>query len=155
MFSLSMVYIAHFLFFLMLRRPPRSTRTDSLFPYTTLFRSGVRLLVGRALAGRVQIQDAIGEAVLWSLGALWLMTMGGGILLSRTILRRVDEVATINREVMVGDLGRRVPLRGSGDEFDRLAASMNSMLSRIEELMVGMRTVTDSIAHELRSPLTR
>src|SRR3546814_1850344 len=85
MFSLSMVYIAHFLFFLMLRRPPRSTRTDSLFPYTTLFRSGVRLLVGRALAGRVQIQDAIGEAVLWSLGALWLMTMGGGILLSRTI----------------------------------------------------------------------
>src|SRR3546814_6024690 len=56
---------------------------------------------------------------------------------------------------MVCDLGRRVPLRGSGDEFDRLAASMNSMLSRIEELMVGMRTVTDSIAHDLRSPLTR
>lgn len=116
---------------------------------------GVRLLVGRALAGRVQMQDAIGEAVIWSLGALWVMSVGGGFLLSRTILRRVDEVAAINREVMVGDLGRRVPVRGSGDEFDRLAASMNSMLSRIEELMVGMRTVTDSVAHDLRSPLTR
>jgi signal transduction histidine kinase len=56
---------------------------------------------------------------------------------------------------MVGDLGRRVPVRGSGDEFDRLAASMNAMLDRIEELMVGMRTVTDSIGHDLRSPLTR
>lgn len=116
---------------------------------------GVRLLVGRALDGRVKIQDAIGEAVLWALAALWAMAVGGGLLLSRTILRRVDEVAAINRDVMVGDLGRRVPVRGSGDEFDRLAASMNAMLDRIEELMVGMRTVTDSIGHDLRSPLTR
>ncbi len=116
---------------------------------------GSLLLVGRALEGRVQIQDAIGEAVLWSLAALWAMTVGGGVLLSRTILRRVDEVAAINREVMVGDLGRRVPVRGSGDEFDRLASSMNSMLARIESLMTGMRTVTDSIGHDLRSPLTR
>jgi len=116
---------------------------------------GARLLVGRALAGRLLIQDAIGEAVLWALAALWTLAVGGGLLLSRTILRRVDEVAAINREVMVGDLGRRVPLRGSDDEFDRLAASMNAMLERIEELMVGMRTVTDSIGHDLRSPLTR
>lgn len=116
---------------------------------------GVRLIVGRALEGRVQIQHAIGEAVTWALAAVWVMTMGGGLLLSRSILRRVDEVAATNREVMVGDLGRRVRLRGSGDEFDRLGASMNSMLARIEELMVGMRTVTDSIGHDLRSPLTR
>ena len=116
---------------------------------------GVLLLVGRTLEGRVQIQHAISEAVLWALAALWAMSVGGGLLLSRIILRRVDEVAAINREVMVGDLGRRVPVRGSGDEFDRLAASMNSMLARIESLMVGMRTVTDSVGHDLRSPLTR
>lgn len=116
---------------------------------------GVRLLVGRALDGRVKIQDAIGESLLWALAALWTMAVGGGILLSRIILRRVGEVAAINREVMVGELGRRVPVRGSGDEFDRLAASMNDMLSRIEELMVGMRTVTDSVGHDIRSPLTR
>ena len=116
---------------------------------------GSLLLVGRALEGRVQIQEAIGEAVLWSLAALWAMTVGGGLMLSRTILRRVDEVAAINREVMVGDFGRRVPVRGVGDEFDRLASSMNSMLDRIESLMMGMRTVTDSIGNDLRSPLTR
>ncbi|MEQ8818454.1 MAG: HAMP domain-containing sensor histidine kinase [Thalassobaculum sp.] len=116
---------------------------------------GVRLLVGRALEGRVAIQDAIGESLLWALAALWAMAVGGGILLSRTVLRRVGEVAAINREVMVGELGRRVPVRGSGDEFDRLADSMNAMLSRIEELMVGMRTVTDSVGHDIRSPLTR
>ncbi len=116
---------------------------------------GVRLLVGRALEGRVQIQDAIGESLLWALTALWAMAVGGGILLSRIILRRVGEIAAINREVMVGELGRRVPVRGSGDEFDRLAASTNAMLSRIEELMVGMRTVTDSVGHDIRSPLTR
>lgn len=116
---------------------------------------GVRLLVGRALDGRVKIQDAIGESLLWALAALWSMAVGGGLLLSRIILRRVAEVAAINNEVMAGELGRRVPVRGSGDEFDRLAASMNAMLGRIEELMVGMRTVTDSVGHDIRSPLTR
>lgn len=116
---------------------------------------GVRLLVGRALDGRVEIQDAIGGSLLWALAVLWAMAVGGGALLSRTILRRVAEVAAINRDVMVGELGRRVPIRGSGDEFDRLAGSMNAMLSRIEELMVGMRTVTDSVGHDIRSPLSR
>lgn len=116
---------------------------------------GVRLLVGRTLEGRVQIQGAIRESLLWALAALWAMAVGGGAVLSRTILRRVGEVAAINREVMVGELGRRVPVRGSGDEFDRLAASMNAMLRRIEELMMGMRTVTDSVGHDIRSPLTR
>lgn len=116
---------------------------------------GVRLLVGRALDGRVKIQGAIGEAVLWALGVLWVMAVGGGLLLSRIILRRVEEVAAINEGIVVGDLARRVPVRGSGDEFDRLAASMNAMLTRIEDLMVGMRTVTDSVSHDLRSPLTR
>ena len=56
---------------------------------------------------------------------------------------------------MAGDLGRRIAVTGSGDEFDRLATSLNAMLDQIERLMTGMRLATDSLAHDLRSPLTR
>jgi signal transduction histidine kinase len=56
---------------------------------------------------------------------------------------------------MEGDLSRRIPLGGSGDDFDQLAASLNHMLARIEALMAGVRQVSDNIAHDLRTPLTR
>jgi signal transduction histidine kinase len=84
-----------------------------------------------------------------------LFGLVGGALIGRYSLRRVDAVRTTGEEIINGDLSRRVPLSGSGDEFDRLAATINEMLDRIDTLMTGMRLVTDSLAHDLRSPLTR
>ncbi len=81
--------------------------------------------------------------------------MGAGILISRSMLGRIEAVTEASRKIMAGDLSRRVPLNGSGDELDRLSESLNAMLARIEELMAALREVSDNIAHDLKTPLTR
>lgn len=84
-----------------------------------------------------------------------LMSLIGGIIISRSAARRADQLAKTAEGVMAGDFSRRAPVVGSGDEFDRLAEQLNAMLARIENLMQSSRHVGDSIAHDLRSPLTR
>jgi len=85
---------------------------------------------------------------------LILAVIGGGIV-SVSVLGRVEAVARTSREIVAGNLSQRVPLRGSDDEFDHLASSVNAMLDRIEDLMRNMRQVSNDIAHDLRTPLTR
>src|SRR6202023_511501 len=74
---------------------------------------------------------------------------------SLSVLRRIEAVSQTSRDIVNGDLQRRIPDRGSGDEFDHLAASLNAMLNRIQTLMEGLRQVSNDIAHDLRTPLTR
>jgi signal transduction histidine kinase len=71
------------------------------------------------------------------------------------MLRRIEAIAATCEPILAGDLGRRLPTRGIGDEFDRVAALFNAMLDRIEHLMAGLRQVSSDIAHDLRTPLTR
>lgn len=78
-----------------------------------------------------------------------------GLVFSRSLLRRVEAVNKTANAVRTGDLSRRIPQTGAGDELDHLGANLNSMLDQIERLMAGMREVSDNIAHDLRSPLTR
>ena len=84
-----------------------------------------------------------------------LLGLLGGALMSRNMLQRLDAINRTSGEIMAGDLTRRVPRTGSGDEFDTLAENLNRMLDRIERLMKGLREVTDSVAHDLRTPLNR
>lgn len=88
-----------------------------------------------------------------------LVTIGFGVVIglmfSRSLLHRVDAVNKTALAIRGGDLSRRIPLSGSGDEIDHLSENLNSMLDQIERLMAGMREVSDNIAHDLRSPLTR
>ena len=81
--------------------------------------------------------------------------LGLGFLASRSVLSRVDHLTSATRTIMDGDLSGRLPLQGSGDEFDRLSQSVNEMLSRIEHLMHGLKEVSDNIAHDLKTPLNR
>lgn len=118
-------------------------------------RGGFRLLVGRDMGAREALRRTILEAVGWGLGAALLLGAFGGWLLGRYLLSRVETVSRTSRRIVDGDLSQRVPLSGTGDAFDRLAENLNRMLARIETLMTGMRVVTDSLAHDLRSPLTR
>lgn len=116
---------------------------------------GSRLLVGRDMEARRSFQTTLLRNLGISLGVTLAIGLIGGIMVSRRLLRRVDAVTETSRRIMDGDLTQRVPQGRSGDEFDRLAESLNRMLERIESLMGGMRLVTDSLAHDLRSPLTR
>ncbi|HLW26170.1 MAG TPA: HAMP domain-containing sensor histidine kinase [Kiloniellales bacterium] len=116
---------------------------------------GSRLLVGRDMQARREFQNRLLQNLAFSLTLTLVVGVTGGVLLSRRLLRRVDDVSETSRRIMEGDLTQRVPQGRSNDEFDRLAESLNRMLERIEALMNGMRLVTDSLAHDLRSPLTR
>ncbi|MEQ8355845.1 MAG: HAMP domain-containing sensor histidine kinase [Kiloniellaceae bacterium] len=116
---------------------------------------GYHLFVGRDTVERGNFRDTVVGALAWALLPALGLGLIGGALIGRYSLRRVDAVRAAGADIVGGDLSRRVPLTGSGDEFDRLAATINEMLTRIETLMAGMRLVTDSLAHDLRSPLTR
>ncbi|WP_340116840.1 HAMP domain-containing sensor histidine kinase [Pelagibius sp. 7325] len=116
---------------------------------------GYHLFVGRDTVERGDFRDIVAGALAWAVVPALLLGLGGGALIGRYSLARVDAVREASEDIVRGDLSRRVPLSGSGDEFDRLAVTINAMLARIETLMGGMRLVTDSLAHDLRSPLTR
>jgi hypothetical protein len=83
------------------------------------------------------------------------LAIAGGYFMSRNLLARLDSINRKSHEIMAGDLSQRLPLTRAGDEFDTLAANLNRMLDRTERLMKGMREVTDSVAHDLRTPLNR
>ncbi len=118
-------------------------------------RGGYRLLVGRDVQQRVELVGLIESAFWWAGAGILALGVAGGLLISRHTLRRVDAMAAASEQIMAGDLARRVPRNGSGDELDRLAESLNAMLDRIEQLMTAVRQVSDNIAHDLRTPLNR
>lgn len=90
--------------------------------------------------------------------ALAIMGLGALVIwfgIGRNALKRIDRMTDASRKIMAGDLSQRLPVGGSGDEFDRMSASLNAMLERIEKLNEGLRQVSDNIAHDLKTPLTR
>ena len=104
-------------------------------------------------SARARARDPLGHAVgAWRDGAV---RHRRGYLVSRNLLARIDAVAATTRTIMEGDLTGRLPVNGSGDELDRLSESLNLMLARIEQLMAGLREVSDNIAHDLKTPLNR
>jgi signal transduction histidine kinase len=116
---------------------------------------GFRLLVGRDLEERERIYGIISNAGRWSFALVVVLGLAGGFFVSRRVLRRIDAMTDTANTIMAGDLGGRLPIAGTGDELDRLAGNVNAMLERIEALMRGLKEVTDNIAHDLKTPLTR
>ncbi len=113
------------------------------------------LVVGRDVSQRLKMDRLIMDALVWGLGLTVVLGGVGGLLTSRWMLKRIDVINKASREIMAGDLSRRIPSRGAGDEFDRLAGNLNAMLDQITKLMDGVRQVSNNIAHDLRGPLNR
>lgn len=116
---------------------------------------GELLLVGRDVAARAAFDRTLWRALLWAMAALLGLALATGWFLARLVRVRIAEIDGAARAIMSGALDRRVAVRGTDDEFDRLAGTLNAMLDRIETLVRDLRTVTDSLAHDLRSPLGR
>lgn len=116
---------------------------------------GTWLLIGRDTEDLDEREDLIGGALLWGAGITLALGLAGGLLMTLAVAGRVEAINTTARRVIAGDLSGRVAMRGTGDDFDRLADTLNTMLARIEELVQSVSRVSDSIAHELRTPLTR
>ena len=116
---------------------------------------GTFLFVGQDTKQLREVRELIGRAFLLGGVMTLVLAAGGGALSSRSILRRIDAINVTSEHIVSGDLRRRIPRSGSGDEFDRLAANLNAMLDRIERLMGAMKQISNDIAHDLRTPLTR
>lgn len=114
-----------------------------------------RVLIGHDLEDRERLRHILGSALFTSL--LWLLVIAtfGGLFVARRLLRRVDAMSAKAATLLQEDLTGRLPLSGADDELDRLARNLNAMLDRIASLMAGIRQVSDNIAHDLRTPLTR
>jgi len=116
---------------------------------------GFRLLVGRDLEERERIRDIVIAAGRWSIAVVVVLGLAGGFFVTRRVLKRVDAMTETTQIIMQGDLSGRLPIAGTNDELDRLAGNLNAMLDRIEALMRGLKEVSDNIAHDLKTPLTR
>ena len=116
---------------------------------------GFRLLIGHDLGDRARIGKVMVRALASSLVFFAVLGAIGALFVARRVLKRIDDISTSAHGIMAGDLTRRLPVSGSGDELDRLAEGLNEMLGRISELMEGLKAVSDNIAHDLRTPLTR
>ncbi|SNB60902.1 Signal transduction histidine kinase [Arboricoccus pini] len=114
-----------------------------------------RLLVGRDITEKQRTQQLLWSSVLVGTSVMILLGLGGGFVVSRWTLGRIELINRTTTAIMGGNLGKRIQVEGGGDEFDELATNLNAMLERIQRLLAGMREVTDNIAHDLRTPLSR
>jgi signal transduction histidine kinase len=121
----------------------------------TLFPDGRRLLVGLDDSDRLVFRRMVVDALSSSLLATAALSFMVAFALRRALMTRLEALASTASAIMAGNLGHRVPVTGSRDEFDQVAATLNAMLERIEVLMEGVRQVSNTVAHDLRTPLSR
>jgi signal transduction histidine kinase len=113
------------------------------------------LLVGRDLGEPEQFQHIVRQALMVAFLVMGLGALAIWLIVGRRALKRIDSISEAGRRIMGGDLAGRLPVTGSGDEFDRLSENLNVMLARIARLNEGLREVSDNVAHDLKTPLTR
>ena len=117
--------------------------------------NGMRLLVGRDLGEPDRFRDVIARAMFLALGFMLAVGILTWLLVGRRALKRLELVSKSTERIMAGDRSERLPITGAGDEFDRLSGGLNAMLDRIARLDEGLKQVSDNIAHDLKTPLTR
>ncbi len=119
------------------------------------FPDGVRVLVGRDVSEREALVGLVRRSLILTAALMVALGLLSWIFVSRRVLKRIDAITESSQRFVEGDLSGRLEVTGTGDEFDRLAESLNAMLARIERLMLGLKEVSDNIAHDLKTPLTR
>jgi len=116
---------------------------------------GSRLLLAQSLQQAEELQEVILYTIILILVGSVVLALTMGWFIGRSLLARIDHINHTARAISSGDLSQRIPLSANKDEFDDLAGQLNHMLKRIEQLLTGMRQVTDNVAHDLRRPLSR
>lgn len=129
-------------------------RSHALMRYYEL-PGGFQLLVGRDVSTRSQLRRVLRDGLIWALTAMLLLGALGALVVRGLFKRSLSDISATTRAIARGDLTQRVRRSGSGDEFDELAETINDMLDRITRLMDGVREVSNAIAHDLRTPITR
>lgn len=149
-----------------LRQPPenqreeheysrRDDRKSQAIVRSVKLDSGLLLVVGRDIVQRRDFTQIIVRTLAFGLIGIVLFSAIAGVLTARRVLRRIDAINATSAVIMSGNMSERVPVTKRNDEFDQLATGLNEMLDRIEQLMLGLKQVTDNVAHDLKTPLTR
>jgi signal transduction histidine kinase len=140
---------------LVMLRPEFGKTEAALRATSRVLPDGDYLLIGRKIEDLHGLLEKIAIALAWGAGLFLILAAAAGISTSRRSVARIEAINATSLKIMRAGLGERIPLRGTGDEWDGLARNLNSMLDRIEELMESIRQVSDNVAHDLRTPLTR
>lgn len=130
-------------------------RSESVRGVATILTNGSILLLGRATASLDEIKEIVARAMALAIIPAIALSLIGGLVMSRAMLRRVEAVRRACSSIMEGHFDRRLPVHKRQDEFDKLSVIVNTMLDEIERLIAEVKGVGDSIAHDLRTPLTR
>jgi signal transduction histidine kinase len=139
------------------RAPPSSEAANEPLVRAMLeeFPSGDRLLVGRDISDLDSFTGQIKSAVVSGVALIFALAGVASVLVTRRTVGRIEQINATSRDIMQSGLDKRIPLRGTSDEWDRVAENLNLMLDRIETLMGEVKQVSDNVAHDLRTPLTR
>lgn len=129
--------------------------TDNILVASRLLDGDLRLVIADNLESVEDVEDVVLNGFLVALALALLLGLGAGALFTRSLLRRVDSVTRTAEAIIGGDLSQRIALTGSGDDFDRLSTTLNTMLDKIHDLLENLRQVSNDIAHDLRTPLAR
>jgi signal transduction histidine kinase len=135
--------------------PPQAAGRPLLRAMIDTFPGGDRLLVGRDISDLDDFAGQIEIAVISGVSLIFVLAAVAGVLVSRRTVGRIEQINATSRAIMASGLDQRIPLRGTHDEWDRVAENLNLMLDRIETLMGEVKQVSDNLAHDLRTPLTR
>jgi signal transduction histidine kinase len=136
-------------------QPPDATNRPLLRAMLETFPNGERLLVGSDISDLDRLTDRIKIAVILGIALIFVLAGVASILVTRRTVGRIESINATSRAIMLSGLDKRIPLRGTHDEWDRVAENLNLMLDRIETLMGEIKQVSDNVAHDLRTPLTR
>ena len=134
---------------------PNATGRPLLRAMLETFPRGDHLLVGRDISELDSFSDQIRTAVISGIALIFVVAGVASILVTRRTVGRIEQINATSRAIMFSGLDQRIPLRGTHDEWDRVAENLNLMLDRIETLMGEIKQVSDNVAHDLRTPLTR
>jgi signal transduction histidine kinase len=135
--------------------PEGRDRTGTALVRSVELGNGMRLVVGRDIVERRGYSAIILQSFLVGVVGIILFSLVAGGITARRVLRRIDTIQQTSTKIMSGNLSERVPVTRRNDEFDGLATNLNAMLDRIEQLLQGLKEVTDNVAHDLKTPLTR
>jgi signal transduction histidine kinase len=136
-------------------RAPDTADPPLLRAMLETFANGDRLLVGRDIGDLDHFTDQMKLAVISGIALIFVLAAVASILVTRRTVGRIESINATSRAIMQSGLDKRIPLRGTHDEWDRVAENLNLMLDRIETLVGEVKQVSDNVAHDLRTPLTR
>ena len=137
------------------RKPGSAQAERPAFGIVARVPDDLHLIVARDIESQEALKRLLRRALVLGYALIFMIGTAGAVIVSRRVLRRVDAASNAARSIMQGNLAQRIPITGRNDEFDRLSQNLNAMLDRIQDLMTGLKNVSDNIAHDLKTPLHR